>query len=345
VKEITRFIQEDLLPEGYNHIPKVLTEFNFVNKGDKWVSTNSLKNTGEAGNAVGKVSISKDYPGYISDFREDPISIIDYLMRKNSTSFIETVEYLCSVCDLKLPNDPDFDPEKSKQYKTKIDVLEAAEKYFQDQLLTNQSEAAQKVREYLKGRGYTTEMIEYMGLGFLGSREHLFEHLSSKGFNVTEASKILNLYDSLGISYTLVIPWRSMGHLYGFKFRSVTGAEPKYLNSKDLKTGSCFSNLKPCYKNKDIIIVEGEFDALHASYYGVENVVSSGGNNLKEEQVRSALRMGAESFTICYDNDGPEDADRQEKKVQSAIRTILKVSPKTKVYVANIPDEGENHGS
>ena len=153
--------------------------------------------------------------------------------------------------------------------------------------------------------------------------------------SVEEAIK---LNKGIGSTHKLTIPYRSGDTIKGFKFRTTGDSTPKYYNSTGLDRLGGFFNLSAIKGDKDIVIVEGELDSLHASIKGLDNVVSTGGNSIASEQIKDSIKRGAKSFTICLDREANKEEDTAKKTI-SAIDILLKEGV-SRVYVAELPDTG-----
>lgn len=340
MSNITEWIKYELYPSLYDHIDQALPEFQFKRKGENWISSNKLKITGETGDSKGKVYIWVNAPFYIKDFTREPESksIIDYIIDKEGKSFIEAVDYLAKIAGLQLPTDPNFNPAKYQERKDKEILLEQCNDYFKHCLQT--STTANQTKEYLASRGYTEQDIEAMDLGYIPSQEKLYGYLKNRGYSQENIDKAINLKRDtrIGSSHSLTIPYRSGGTIKGFKFRTTGDTTPKYLNSYGLPKGESLFNLKGIRGDKDLIIVEGELDSLHATAKGLDNVVALAGSSLTEKQVKDAIRRGAGSFTICLDRE-PGKESKTVSTVYNVIRVIQKENV-NRVYIATLPDLG-----
>ena len=90
--------------------------------------------------------------------------------------------------------------------------------------------------------------------------------------------------------------------------------------------------------DKDVIIVEGELDSLHATVKGINNIVSTGGSSINSEQIKDAVKRGAKSFTICFDTE-PGKEETTAKNINKGIEVILGEGV-NKVYIVILPDLG-----
>jgi len=113
-------------------------------------------------------------------------------------------------------------------------------------------------------------------------------------------------------------------------------ALPKYINSKGLDKNSGFFNIQGIKGDKDVVIVEGELDSLHATVKGVDNVVAAGGSSISSEQIKDAVRKGAKSFSICFDNEGVYKKEITAKNIDRAIEVILGEGV-NRIYIVTLP--------
>ena len=338
MSNITDWIKYELYPTLYDHIDRALPEFQFKRRGKNWISSNRLKITGETGDSAGKVYVWENAPGYIKDFTRETKSIIDYIMEREGKKFMEAVELLAGMAGLQPPTDPSFNPARYQEKKDRELLLEQSNDYFKYCLQTSTN--AKQTKEYLASRGYTEQDIEAMDLGYIPSQKKLNDYLLGKGYSQEDIDKAINLKidTRIGSSHSLTIPYRSGGTIRGFKFRTTGNTTPKYLNSYGLPKGESLFNLKGIRGDKDLIIVEGELDSLHATAKGLDNVVALAGSSLTEKQVKDAIRRGAGSFTICLDRE-PGKESKTVSTVYNVIR-VIQAENVNRVYIAELPDLG-----
>jgi len=338
MSNITDWIKYELYPSLFESMDIALPELKLTRaqRGNKWISSLNRDGTTPAHTRGDKTVIKGTAPGLIIENGErGAIGVIDYVMERDRVEFIKAVETLAEVVGLKLPPLPD--QEGYQRYRDQAGILEACNSYFVYCL--ENSKGAEAVRNYLRDRGYSPEEVKDMELGYIPSQEKLFKYLSknySQGL-IEEAVRI-NIDTRIGSTHKLTIPYRSGGSIRGFKFRTVGTYTPKYLNSSGLDRLGGFFNLSGIKGDKDIVIVEGELDSLHATVKGVNNVVSTGGNSINPEQIKDAKRRGARSFTLCFDRETGKE-DETAKRINSAIEVILGEGV-NRVYIVTLPDQG-----
>jgi len=339
MNNITEWIKYELYPILFENIDKAFPEHNFKRFSGGWKSKTYLNGTAHS-SRQDKVVVSKKRPGYILEQGGDAVGLIDYVMERDSIEFFPAVENLSKQVGLSIPENPNFDQKSYVSYKNKITILETCNNYFIECLKNNKN--ADKERKYLISRGYSREYFKSMELGFIPNQEDLIKYLLKKGFTekvIYEAIDI-NKDKRIGSTHTITIPYRSGGTIKGFKFRTVTGANPKYLNSAGLDRISGFFNLLGIKGNKDIVIVEGELDSLHATAKGIENIVAIGGSGISPDQVKDAIKRGAKSFTICFDREPGKEIETLKKSI-AGIETILNEGV-NRIYIAELPEIGNS---
>ena len=121
-------------------------------------------------------------------------------------------------------------------------------------------------------------------------------------------------YTTIGRKHVLAIPYRCGGELKGFLFRAIdSDIQPKYKANTGLERTSSFFNMPSDRKEKSIIVVEGEMDALTATAAGIEGVVAIGGSDITGERrslIYDALGRNTKKITLCLDL----DADKEGKQ-------------------------------
>ena len=99
----------------------------------------------------------------------------------------------------------------------------------------------------------------------------------------------------------IVVPLYMNHVLKGYVRRNIA-TTPKYLNSPDLDRSNILFPFDQAECDKNVIIVEGLFDAINAHDKGLRNVVSTLGGLLSEGQIRLIGAL-ARTVVICPDRD------------------------------------------
>jgi DNA primase catalytic core len=334
MKIITDWLRYELYPTLFESIDTALPEHRFNRYPGGWRSKTYLNGSPHKTRAD-KTVVNRKAPGLILEQGGEALSLVDYVMRRDGVEFIRAVKTLADVVGLQLPQG-DFDQEAYQRYRDQATLMETCNSYF-IYCLEN-STGAEDVRAYLSTRGYSEEDIKAMEVGYIPSQDKLYKYLLSKGYSQGLIDETVKLNKGVGSTHRLTIPYRSGGSIKGFKFRAVGAHQPKYLNSTGLDRMGGFFNLSGIKGDKDVVIVEGELDSLHATVKGVENVVATGGSSIASDQVGDAIRRGAKSFTLCFDLE-PGKEQETAKRITSAVEVIL-VNKVNRVYIVTLPDLG-----
>jgi DNA primase catalytic core len=336
MSNITDWIKYELYPSLFEVIDTALPEHEFKRYAGSWISKTYLDGTPHQ-NRTDKTVVNKRAIGYILEQGGETLSLIDYVMRRDGVEFITAVQTLADVVGLQPPTDPNFNKEDYQSYKDRTTILEDCNSYF-IYCLEN-SKGADEVKTYLTSRAYSPEDIKAMELGYIPSQEQLYKYLTeTKKHSKNLVDEVVKLNKGVGTTHRLTIPYRSGDTIKGFKFRTIGEHQPKYLNSTGLDRLGGFFNLSGIKGGKDIVIVEGELDSLHATAKGVENIVATGGSSIASEQIKDAIKRGAKSFTLCFDKE-PNKEDETAKRITSAIEVLLGEGV-NRVYIVNLPDLG-----
>ena len=376
MSNITDWIKYDLYPTLFESIDRALPEHEFKKYSGGWRSKTYLTGSPHK-DRIDKTVITKKAPGYILEQGGDVLSLVDYIIKRDNKEFIEAVKTLAEVVGLELPKG-ELSSEDYQKYKEQATIFEDCNSYFIDCLeypkKFNDSWPKDeycvpwldfliirdKVNDYLSSRGYSDEDVKAMEIGYMPGQDLLFKYLISKGHNESSINEVVNLSKHIGDTHILSIPYRSGGSIKGFKFRALVDKPtrdlplkkfiggykvmpenlPKYVNSIGLDKIGGFFNLLGIKGDKDIVIVEGELDSLHATIKGVDNVVAIGGSSINLTQVKDAIKRGAKSFTICLDTE-PGKEEETINKITSAIDVILGEDI-SRVYIATLPDLGDS---
>jgi len=326
MKDITRFIQTELNPRIYAHIPQIFPELHFTKKGAKYVSSYHPDGGEGTGKKEDRSVVTEKQPTKVFDnTRQEATDVITLFMENNRiTEVWDAVNRLCNIVGI-LP--PEYTPEAKERYKQMEQRRTALEASHQRQKTALFSPDGKAVLDYLHSRGWTDSEIKGAELGYIS----------------TDEATTINAQRSVGDFYTLSIPLRSGSTLYGFKFRTIqteTNGKDKYTYLYGTeKKGNLFNLTGIQQENGAIVVVEGELDALHAEVRGVRGIVATGGGKLTEELLTAATERGIKRITLLFDKD-----DRGAKFVRESIDVAH--TKGISVLVATYPDgESLNDGT
>ncbi|SHK55744.1 DNA primase [Thermocrinis minervae] len=223
-------------------------------------------------------------------------------------------------------------------------IMEEVANFYHQQLKGNE-----RAKEYLKFRKVPSAMVERFMLGFSPSTEKLLEFLSTRGY-LNEYEKTGNLYKYKDGSYRdiflerLIIPIRdAKGRLVGFGGRTISDAQPKYINSPESSVFKKASVLFGLWQAKDYIrekqvayLVEGYFDVIRMHSIGLKQTVAPLGTAFTQEHA-GLLSRYAKRVILVFDGD-----EAGKKAVRTAASHLLSYG--IEVFVCYLP-EGEDPDS
>ncbi len=253
-------------------------------------------------------------------------NVVTFLMEQEHYSYPEAIRFLAKKYNIEIE-----ETEQSNEQKHQADeresmfiVSEYARDYFHETLLkTDQGKAIGL--SYFKERGFTDETIQKFQLGYsLNEWEAFSSEALNKGYNLKylEATGLTIVKDDL-LSSTgtkqfdrfkgrVMFPIHSMsGRVLGFGGRILVNDKKaaKYLNSPESEIYHKGNVLYGIYYAKQSIakedncyLVEGYTDVISFNQAGIENVVSSSGTALSENQIRLINRL-TKNITILFDGD------------------------------------------
>lgn len=284
-------------------------------------------------------SISKDKPLWFCHSGCGGGDWINYLERRNGYSFIDAFKYLANAAGIDVGEDEILE-EKNRHYS----LFEIAQEYFVKSLF---SEDGTETLEYLQNRGYTEAQIRTMELGCYTSYDKTLSRLNSKGYSrndINTAFKWLNFDGKLyREEYKVTIPYRDeIGRIKAFigrLIRPLRDNEKEFDKYKPLTDAEGVKlspfNIQRAKKFKDIIIVEGYFDALILSANGIENAIALAGTNMPKSYFDIFKKYGVRRLFFALDAD---------KAGEEATKKILNNGDYElfKYYVAHFPEDAKD---
>lgn len=315
------FIENQLIPALFDRATEVFPEMEFQSYTKGWRSRFKLDLRPSQHGKQWKTFWDRVFPFCLHEWGEERINVIKFYGSLHGKSYWEAVDELSRMCGLTPPTDEGW-REKWKAREEKQGKLETMARKMAEALYSPEGKA---VLDYLKNtRGYTDDFINYAGLGFCS--KSTAKELESV-FN--DGSDNVTLSGTIGTIHTLSIPYRSGGRIYGFNFRTIQKEAEKdkyrnvYISGTDGKKYHLFGltglNLtKDKDSRGDMVVVEGELDALRGQYAGLPNVVAAGGSDISNEALAEAKRKGIKTVTLLFDT-GERGTDLKIKKTIKAV--------------------------
>lgn len=340
--EVKDYIAYDLYPALYDRLDQagVFDEFKFTRKGTKYESTTVHKISGRDGKTKGQVYVYQNNPGYLIDHSEESKDFIEYIKDRDGLTFYEAIERLANMAAIR-PYRSQITPEQLEAIR-KADrtakAWEAAIKYCIQCIRDVQyKEEAKPVIDYLAvSRKYTGQDIETMQLGYLPSKQKLYDYLKAEGFTEEETAAI-DLPAFAGATHKITIPIRNArGKAVGMAIRTAEpGQEPKYLYSTGLKKSESLYNLYTKARNGRVVLVEGQLDAAitEARGYTWATVAAIGGKAISRQQIEHLVKAGTREVFICLDNEPATEAEI--RKTVALLEELDQLEDR--IYIVQLP--------
>lgn len=237
-------------------------------------------------------------------------NVFKFVSEIESISYLEAVGKLAQKIGIHL----DIGERKiSTKYEAEYQIMHLAMLYYQNNLNTSSGALA---REYLNKRGLNDEMIEVFQIGLSFSKNDIYQFLKKKKIKDQDLVKV-GLVNQDGLKYTDVFQNRILfpihtpdGQVVGFSGRIFTNSSaPKYINSREtviFKKGNILFNYHRARDavrlSKQVVLVEGNMDALRMYSCGIKNTVALMGTSLTNEQIVLLQKLRV-PIVLMLDND------------------------------------------
>ena len=258
-----------------------------------------------------------DQKGFYHDFSTQKHGdIVSFVMETEGVSFIEAVERLASMAGLPLPAVTPDAARQEQRRRTLYDVMDAAAKFFADNLATR---VGAKARGYLADRGIDAPTQLKFKMGYASAeRFALKEHLGKQGISVEDMVEtgLLIGGEDIPLPYDrfrdrVMFPITDFrGRIIAFGGRALDKDAPaKYLNSPETPLFHKGDNLyniatarQAAHDGAPIVAVEGYVDVIAMVGVGYTGTVAPLGTALTENQLALLWKMSDEPI-LCFDGD------------------------------------------
>lgn len=255
--------------------------------------------------------------------------IISFTMKSENIGFVDAIKELAEMAGLKLPEFKPRDPAVVQREESYFDITERAAAEYQKQLSAPTGAVA---LEYIRGRGFTDEMIKKYRLGYAPKNNLIANKFVNTKQDVLIGTGLCRrgdygMYDFFRDKLMFPI-FSARGQVVAFSGRSLDGSEPKYINTADTeifhkrKTIFGFNFARDSiHRNNRTIIVEGQIDAIQMQCHGFPETVAPLGTALTEDHL-AILCKANRNIVFCFDGDtaGQKAAARAANLVLPFIR-------------------------
>ncbi|OJU81427.1 MAG: DNA primase [Chlamydia sp. 32-24] len=242
---------------------------------------------------------------------------IQFLINHNKLSFNDAVETLAERYQITLDLIEGGEKETGPNKKWIKEALTQATKFYQFQLLYSQE--GNDALNYLYVRKMDTDFITTFEIGYAPQEPHFFrKYMHSIGFNdeVLEGAGLISLNYGKEKEFfidRIVFPVKDpMGQTIGFsarKYKEETFGG-KYINTSEtvlFKKSKILFGLnysrRRIAKERRVIIVEGQIDALKVIHQGLNLTVASLGTAFGEFHAKELQKLGVVQVYIAMDSD------------------------------------------
>ena len=261
--------------------------------------------------------------------------VFTFVQKIENVGFSEAVRTVAQKAGIPLPKREFTSPEEAAEHRQRgklIELHEVATAWFEDQLRSPEGALA---REYLTGRGLSSEGITKFRIGFAPDNFHALRQRLEPLADI-ETLRLAGLFSwkeqedgSPGPLYArfrkrIMFPIANeSGRVIAFTARTLETGEkagPKYLNSPETPLYSkshVLFNLdkarQAIRQDGGVVLVEGQMDCISVFLAGIPNVLATSGTAFTESQVR-LLRRYATRVIVNFDPD-TAGANAAEKSI------------------------------
>lgn len=240
-------------------------------------------------------------------------NVFSFVMKYENVGFLEALQIVAQKVGFPLQLDTNMGAIGSK-HKTEYEMMDFAKKFYVNNMNTK---AALDAKRYLENRGIHEDIIREFQIGLsLEQKDTLYKLLCNKKYDL-DMMESLGLVNKYGLDVfdsfqnRIMIPIYDLkGQVVGFTGRIYHNEDAaKYMNTKETvifkKSSILFNyhNAKNEIRNqKQVIVVEGNMDAITISAHGIKNVVALMGVALSREQL-DVLKKLRVPVVLSLDND------------------------------------------
>lgn len=223
-------------------------------------------------------------------------NVFKFVQDYENVSFAESVKIVANKTNQEFNYNISSYENKNVKYIDEYKLMDLSLKFYQNNLFSEKGVDAQK---YLNNRGITNDIINNFKIGLSINNNSLKKFLENKNVDL-ELAYNLGLLNKSGIEYydvyqdRIMVPiFNDSGYLCGYTGRCYLKDEKnKYVNTKETniykKSEILFNyyNAKEqIIKLREIILVEGNMDAISLSSKGIKNVCALMGVVLSTYQI------------------------------------------------------------
>ena len=242
-------------------------------------------------------------------------NVITFVQKYNNISFLEALKILADRVGIDIDISS---PKKTTKYDKLYEINDTALKYFKNNIISKDGVEACK---YLSNRGISKELMNEFNIGLATSNklsDALLKKYSINDIVDVDIGKNINnkIYDTFQnrIVFPIIDENNNILAFSGRKYLEEDINDKtlsKYVNTKETKIftkSRVFYNInnaiKDIKKKREIIISEGQMDAIRISSIGYKNVVSLMGTAFTKDHLDKIIKYKC-SVVLNLDQDNP----------------------------------------
>ncbi|MBR2708978.1 DNA primase [Candidatus Saccharibacteria bacterium] len=235
--------------------------------------------------------------------------IFSFVMEVEGISFKEALEKLAARAGVDISKYRGGDQAIAQKKTRAKEALALAAKYYQACLIRNP-----KVCEYVfYKRNLNRQTVSKFKIGYApaGGKATL-NVLTKRGFTVEEleAAGLLSRYHNDIFRDRMTVPFiDTLGNVIGFTARTISGEEPKYLNTPETILFNKSRFIFGLYQAKEairregyVVIVEGNMDVISSHQAGVSTAVATSGTAMTDQHLKALSKLTSD-IRLAYDGD------------------------------------------
>ena len=244
---------------------------------------------------------------------------IEFIMEYDGLSYIDAVKYLGKKYGVEIEEEEQTPEEVLKQNEREslYIILNYAKDFFKKNLWETE-EGRNIGLSYFRERGFTDETIQKFELGYsLDAWNALENDAKERKYNIDLLEKAGLIIKNDQRQYDrfrgrVIFPIHSItgkSIAFGARMLSNEKNQPKYLNSPETEVYhksnvlyGLFQSSRAIRLHDNCYLVEGYTDVISLHQCGVENVVSSSGTSLTENQIK-LIQRHTQNITVLFDGD------------------------------------------
>lgn len=270
--------------------------------------------------------------------------VIRWMTDQRGLQFMDAVKELAEQAGMEVPRSDPREAKRAVQRAGLIDVTEAAQQWFVDNL---HGPAGVAARDYLAGRGFSPQIASKFGFGYAPDSKVALKGALGQFDEalLVESGMMISVEDKPPYDRfrdRLMLPIQdARGRVIGFGGRILQARDgvAKYLNSPDtplFDKGRTLYNLHragPASRQSGrMVVVEGYMDVIALANAGIEDAVAPLGTALTEMQLELLWRM-VERPVLCFDG----DAAGQRAAMRAISRALPMLRPARSLGIVRLP--------